>query len=100
MGMGMGWESRHNDNSLLMEIWRLVTCGYGLHRSSITELSFCLQYLNVVGQYIVQNPYPARLLLHQFSVLEITYVDLDTPKENVWRKFFYKPNVIAAMQAN
>jgi len=33
---------RHNENdvtiynnSWLMEIWRLATCGYGLHRSSI-----------------------------------------------------------------
>ena len=30
------WEWRPNDNSWLMEIWRLATCGHGLHRSSIS----------------------------------------------------------------
>jgi len=25
---------RHSDNSWLMEIWRLATCGHGLQRSS------------------------------------------------------------------
>jgi len=33
--MRTGAAKRHKDNSWLMEIWRLATCGQGLHRSRI-----------------------------------------------------------------
>jgi len=38
-GVIMRW--RHNDNSWLMEIWRLATCGHGLQRSRNNDWLFC-----------------------------------------------------------
>jgi len=35
----MRW--RHNDNSWLMEIWRLATCGHGLQRSNNNDWLLC-----------------------------------------------------------